>query len=451
MSGERSPRRWAPNPYALADIALGQSLDWRALEQSRQADKWLIDALLPGAAHDVDALMRGATDDDPVPSVLRLFDRVKAAAEPFDSVEAALAQAIAEVGEPARRLIDAFARQPGSLRALRRLVEWLVPVRRTGVGADERPQGDPLPPPTWIDWRDDPAAPLQAGGPRRIDFRDPVQGAIADCYLLAAMIAIAWARPEYWERRVTQQLGSGTTLSCDFWPLAPPRAQSSVSVSAKLPFNGNQRLYAHSRDGLETWPTLYEKAYVQWKVTRTAAREPTADHEPTDDLEPTADHYRKIAIGFPDHACTELVGIECDAAFFSPLPALLGRCTSARPVTGGQSRVTRVPMTAWTYGGEDGARYLTAKPHYTVESQLAAGHAYALLGWHKRASDGSEFVILRNPWGSNPTRAAYLQGVWATGRSDVPELEEIALNEHGVFGVPVDLFSTCFNAVTWQG
>jgi hypothetical protein len=371
--------------------------------------------------------------------VLRLFDRVKAAVEPFDTVEAALTQAIAELGEPARRVIDAFARQPGSQRALHRLVEWLVPIRGTGVGTDERPQGDPLPPPTWIDWRDDPAAPLQAGGPRRIDFRDPMQGAIADCYLLAAMIAIAWVRPEYWERRVTQQLGGSTSLRCDFWQVGPPRVQRSVEVSPRLPFNGNQRLYAYSRDGQETWPTLYEKAYVEWKVARDA------------DGEPTVDHYRQIAVGFPDQACTELVGIESDVAYVSPLAALLGRCAPARPVTGGQSRVTRVPMTAWTYGGEDGARYLAAKPHYTVESQLAAGHAYALLGWHRRASDGAEFVILRNPWGSNPTRASYLQGTWVTGRTDVPGLDEIALNEHGVFGIPVDLFSTCFNAVTWQG
>jgi hypothetical protein len=440
MSGERKTIRWAPNPYALAEVALGQSLEWRALEQDRQADKWLIEALLPGAAHDLDALMRGATEAEPVPSVLRLFDRVKAAAGPFDSVEAALAQAVTELGAPAQRVIDAFARQPETLRALQRLVNWLVPIRGAGVGSDERPLGAPPPPPISVEWRDDPAAPLQAGGPRHVDFRDPMQGAAFDCYLLAAMIAIAWTRPDYWEQRVTQQLGGGASnLECTFWSLQPPRLPAEVSVSALLPFKGNQRLYAYSRDGRETWPTLYEKAYVEWKVARAA------------DGEPTADHYRQIGLGFPDHACVELVGIDCGVAFTDMLPALLSRCAPARPVAGGESRASRVPMTAWTYGGEDGARYQAARSQFTIESQLAAGHAYALLGWHRRASDGAEFVILRNPWGSNPSRASYLQGSWATGRTDVPALAEIALNADGVFGIPADLFTLCFNAVTWQG
>jgi hypothetical protein len=258
------------------------------------------------------------------------------------------------------------------------------------------------------------------------------------------MIAIAWTRPDYWAQRVTQQLGgSAPDLTCTFWPLQPPRLADTHKVSRLLPFDGNQRLYAYSRDGRETWPTLYEKAYVAWKAKRRTARAADGD--------PTVDHYRQIGLGFPDQACVELVGIDCDVAYTALLPTQRDRCAPARPVAGGESRATRVPMTAWTYGGEDGAHYETARSDFTIESQLAAGHAYALLGWHRRASDGAEFVILRNPWGSNPTRASYLQGTWATGRTDVPELAEIALNADGVFGIPADVFTRCFNAVTWQG
>ena len=104
-----------------------------------------------------------------------------------------------------------------------------------------------------------------------IDPNDVTQGAIGDCWLAAAMAAVARARPEAIRAAISARPGDryDVSLYIDerggfFREPAPPR---TVTVSSNLPASGGRPAFAALGDtapsGLrELWPALIEKAYA---------------------------------------------------------------------------------------------------------------------------------------------------------------------------------------------
>jgi hypothetical protein len=452
---------WARNPYALAEAAFGTSaFNWGILEARQQ--------LGPRLARDLrtsryNTLVRSATRANPVPSILHLFDRMPARG--YNSVDSAL-DAVEETYPDARTVIDAFRRDDVGRRILDRVVPLMA---RIGRGSDgliprtrggDEPGGTPhpvgSPPPSQIDWQL--RGPRGAGfteveGMPAVDFRDPVQGVIGDCYLVAAISAVAWTDPQGWGNRVLTAVAPGGAADCqfEFNRLALPRTWMPSSVTRKLPFTNSGAVpYTRSRTAAESWPTLYEKAYLKWV-------------EPFILGEPSANDYQRLdQRTFPHAACAQLMGLGWSGntgnmTFGLVIDAVQDHCTQPTQPDGADytSSVSHVPLTAWTFDSDD-PEYPAVEDEFTVESQLVADHAYTVLGWCGNAA-GEKWILVRNPWGRNPVHAGFFKGtqgasanerLWLTGRNE-PSLAEVRLNDGGVFGVPAALFSRCFKAVAW--
>jgi hypothetical protein len=107
-----------------------------------------------------------------------------------------------------------------------------------------------------------------------IAYNDSRQGDLGDCYLMAAMAAVAVYRPQV-IRSMFHDNGNGTYDVTFFDPLSLSlnNPYKTVTVDADLPIwdgnninNGPQLLYGHSGDkttsGYELWSSLLEKAYA---------------------------------------------------------------------------------------------------------------------------------------------------------------------------------------------
>ena len=99
------------------------------------------------------------------------------------------------------------------------------------------------------------------------EFFDPVQGAVGDCYLIAALASIAWARP-YLVAQRTRATGSGQQAFVDMIEIHDGATTKQVEVTEKLPLNapGNTYIYCRSSETGEIWPAVYEKAYAKWRT-----------------------------------------------------------------------------------------------------------------------------------------------------------------------------------------
>jgi hypothetical protein len=100
------------------------------------------------------------------------------------------------------------------------------------------------------------------------ELNDPVQGALGDCYLIAALSSVAWARPYVIAQR-TRATGSGEQQFVDMvefykygFPPEDGKAEK-VEVNERLPLTspGNMFIYARSSEVGEIWPAIYEKAF----------------------------------------------------------------------------------------------------------------------------------------------------------------------------------------------
>lgn len=267
-------------------------------------------------------------------------------------------------------------------------------------------------------------------------YRDPVQGNAADCYLVASMIALAWAAPRLFRETVLAAAAGiprSGALACNFHAKEGD-ATTTVTVSTRVPCftaaAGDVPLYATSSNRDEDWPSLLEKAFVV--------------HHARGEGEPRPADY--VAVGADDErlqpqaAARMLVGgraATCGSAVIGgerPSRTLHGLVDEARGVT-------RVPVMAWTW---------PAASHYLRGFDLAsaglfASHAYAVLG---RLTAGGEYVVLRNPHGRNVDLAAYARGPWRPGPG-ANGADDVALDADGVFALPEEWFDRCFDTVGW--
>lgn len=111
-----------------------------------------------------------------------------------------------------------------------------------------------------------------AGDKADIDPNDVKQGALGDCYLLAAMAAVARANPES-IRKLIKDNGDGTydvTLQVYKHWFSLSRSPVTVKVTPTFPTaSGGSPAYAKTgdmgKDGPELWAMLIEKAYAQYE------------------------------------------------------------------------------------------------------------------------------------------------------------------------------------------
>ena len=257
-------------------------------------------------------------------------------------------------------------------------------------------------------------------------YLDPVQGSVADCYLIASLIALAWTNPDGWESRLTASGFNRHAEDRSFrWQFhnEAGSTRGALRVTGQIPMTENGQVYARSATPTEYWPALIEKAYV---VMRRGGGAESG--------EPTPDQYQSINHGFPQDACQSLVGsVQNEASEVRRRPEDFCLLAIAGYESGSNHR-TRTKLTACSPRTATFGRRRVCFPN----------HAYAVLG--TMGSSPFTHVVLRNPWGRKTTvRAGFsADESWKPdGRPPVP------LNEAGVFALSRELFYKYFGDIAW--
>lgn len=394
---EEAPPKWAPNPYAIAQLLVGESN-----EQLLKADGATVDDFLRKA------LLR--TNADTVSGVFRQFqvlaeqsDRPEPMAEKFK-----------------QPLIGVMVRLYGQER-VQRLLYYLLPITDAvfeRLTAPDLASGNVT---MAVDaWYEDADRLVLTD----TSYRDPVQGSIADCYLIASMIALAWIKSDVFSARL-QGAGFNPPTERSFaWQFHNDRGADigGSAVSARIPVTGNLPRYARSATQGEYWPSLIEKAFVrQLRPAPPGAGEPT----PAD--------YQSIDRGVtPQRACQMLVGGEVKGAFLQLQSVQEIFFSPGRELAAASGIVSR-PVVAWTQPNED--------PQFWDQTGLWPNHAYALLGFMS-----SGHVVLRNPHGV----ATGLRPGWSDEEQWAPDgRAAVTLNQEGVFALSQQVFLEHFKSVGW--
>ncbi|HVM45259.1 MAG TPA: C2 family cysteine protease [Candidatus Thermoplasmatota archaeon] len=253
------------------------------------------------------------------------------------------------------------------------------------------------------------------------EFFDPIQGAVANCYLIAAMASVAWARP-YTIAHRTRATGPNQpqfTQMIRFFDTEKANASREVEVTDLVPVGGwGGEVYCRSSEEGETWPAIYEKAYAKWKTNH-------AGDKP--DITATA-------WGDPCRALGELTGLPRE---YVATTTMNGTELWNKVRENSLSRRTFNPVVAWTYSSGEAS---PDKVNYG-DANLVAAHAYSVLGWDYR--DGVRYIILRNPWGVTEASKHNLTGTWFA--YDISWWRGIPLaTVDGTFGITADAFKKYF-------
>jgi hypothetical protein len=254
------------------------------------------------------------------------------------------------------------------------------------------------------------------------EFFDPVQGAVANCYYIAALSAIAWATP-FRIAHLTRATGVSQPQFNDqinfYKPDSGGTLDQAIEVSESLPTTaGGNLIYCRSSEAGETWPAVYEKAFAKL-VTGTATDMPDITRTAWGDcvaatakLNGGARHYWNTA----NESADDLWQI------------LRSNCRSYR---------TFNPMTAWTYSSGD-----ASPDHVDYSSAHVVGsHCYTVLGWAYR--NCRRWIVLRNPWGNTEATASVLDAT--ISMYDVSWWRPITLKDNdGVFAMEIGAFKKYF-------
>ena len=324
---------------------------------------------------------------------------------------------VEEVAQLRQGLIQLTLKEPAHVRN-RQLKAVLSDALIRGIAFDPQGNGSPGP------W----SPPSGSWGRRgyffnkATEFFDPVQGAVANCYFIAALSAVAWAKP-YQIKHMTRATGLSqneyTNFIRFFKPDSGGAVDKEIEVSSTIPLSpSNNFIYARSSETDEIWPAIYEKAFAKLKTGT------------------TSDQPDITATGWGDcvWATAQLTGGK--RHYFSTD----GRSGSALwdLVRGhSRSRATFEPMTAWTYSsGAASSRGIVYS-----DANLVASHCYTVLGWEYRNS--KRYIVLRNPWGHTEASVQTLSG--SVYLYDFSFFRRIDLGPNdGIFAIEADAFQRYF-------
>lgn len=254
------------------------------------------------------------------------------------------------------------------------------------------------------------------------EINDPIQGSIANCYFIAAMSSVAWSRPYAIANTVRPSAwgdDEGPIHRVVFYRNGAGNGEP-VEVGECTPVaQGSQNwIYARSRDAAEIWPAVMEKAFAKWTTGNT-----------TDFPD-----YGPMAFGDPVLACAQIVrGTRESRATSAHTANALNTFVRANSL----GKRTFNPMVAWTYGSAPtGLDYGSAR--------VVANHAYSILGWDFQ--NGTDYIVLRNPWGTHEATLDVLSGSWFSAGAYSANMP---LNTGGTFAMKVSTFKQYFDALGW--
>ena len=251
------------------------------------------------------------------------------------------------------------------------------------------------------------------------EFSDPVQGAVGNCYFIAAVAAIAWADPY---RIVHRNRATGTgeadrVNAIQFYSKGggkdAPTKLIEVTDKTIVRTSNNQPIYCRSSDAGEIYPALYEKAFAKW-ILKTNSDKPD---------------ITKTAFGDPVKATAQLNN---KTAHYYNTSSRTGDQLYTIVRENSMSYKTIHPMTAWTYG---------SSKDYTG-TNVVGNHAYTVLGWAYK--NNKKYIVLRNPWGvTEPAGLNTYQGVLSFFDNSFWRPVNMVGND-GVFAIEANSFQNLF-------
>ena len=264
------------------------------------------------------------------------------------------------------------------------------------------------------------------------DFTDPIQGALPDCHFISAMASLAWANPYAIAQRTRpikdpDTFKQGDAVDMIQFYSGTGVAPKNIEVTELLPLiePGDIYQYARAADFEETWPAVYEKAWVKWFT-----------NDPGDQPD-----YSKVGGGDPIYDLVSLTGL--NPTYKSTL-GVSGNAIWQDVRSNCRGSWTFNPMAAWTYASAADA----PTPINYNTAGLVAWHVYSILGWIYH--ENQDYIVLRNPWGNSPGSLNVDNGPWTA-------IEQIAsgftrtlnLPANGVFALRADTFQQYFEGYGW--
>ncbi|TRX95134.1 hypothetical protein FHL15_003826 [Xylaria flabelliformis] len=233
-------------------------------------------------------------------------------------------------------------------------------------------------------------------------FDDPIQGATANSWFVAALFSVYWADPAIINRTMESPMRMRDPNNNEDRQQNRFRVKfhdkggrnnnttQTVEVDYRVPVNNSSEdfVYCRSSDGMALWPSLYEKAFAKWisngdndKFDRRKAISSSSGDSKHVDI--TQLHH-----GDPVKAMAQINGREPEYYFTdkreaSDLVGLVRSCSV--------NHRTICPMVAWTYATDRGTYR---------GCNLVANHAYSVLGWSSVGQGDKQYIIIRNPWGT---------------------------------------------------
>jgi hypothetical protein len=403
------------NPVALARLLLGEQAaarDWPQVEELiREAFK----------CRTADEVLYGT---DRAPSVLDLIAALSASVKRRKPLSHFIATA------PGREL----AKRMRDPHRLGQLVSLVAPVSDASFASDRDGAGPAalstrVAHPGLTIGRYSNIGPLSIEG---VSWRDPEQGCTGDCYLISAMIAVAWARPNDWFRLLNHAARGdpgARELRVAFRPADAEAKRAPFRIPPRVPLDARGNLiYAHSAATREMWPALVERAFVMHQCGL------------RDDAEPSAADYAEAGGAravYPQDAARMLIGGRRRVARHLPDEDPLGTAVAKR-CDGASTRYPTMAYTTWK------DRWLTHPAWWFTG--LLPEHSYAVLG--RMARGNRDYVVLVDPYGSHPQVPGYADGAWEDG-APRNRGEPVQLGVHGVFALPESWFNRMFERVCW--
>jgi hypothetical protein len=242
-------------------------------------------------------------------------------------------------------------------------------------------------------------------------FNDPLQGCVNNCYFMAALSSVAWSASGMLR---TYPNYSFYNLDAGQWEPTESQKTTWPAITENLPLDANGNLiYARSLS-TNTWPMLYEKAYVKWKD----------------------------GPNHPDHA--DYSKVDGGANGFIALKEITGWGNPADAYDTTRTEAQIIADIPWYYILADRAKakYPTVAWTKANINNPPAGiypaHTYSLLG--RYSSGGIFYVVLRNPYGAQvaePTLDVIRPNTNFYGIN-------LSLPGDGVFALKMDKFRSYF-------
>jgi hypothetical protein len=210
-------------------------------------------------------------------------------------------------------------------------------------------------------------------GPLFIDGPDPGdvrQGAIGNCYFPAAMAAIAHTDADAIKNMIKEN-GDGTYTVTFFDNLyRNPPTKKEVTIDGDLysrswggPIYGSSLGGSTTKDKMELWYPLIEKAYAQWKGSYESIGNGGISGDVMAAVLGKDDRYTSLGWASPDDVFKKIK----------------------------EAETNKWPATAGTHGKDRADIY--------TNTGVYANHAYSVLGAVEE--NGVKYVKLRNPWGQS--------------------------------------------------